>query len=97
MVNYEAARAVCAWPAATSADLSHAITTLHIFITSGKASQRFVAARTLSELAKTQPLVVAKCNKELETLISDPNRTIATLAITTLLKTGVCVSVGGGG
>ena len=34
------------------------------------------------------PTVVAKCNDEMETLITDSNRSIATLAITTLLKTG---------
>ncbi len=36
----------------------------------------------------TFPSVVAACNLDLEALISDANRTIATLAITTLLKTG---------
>lgn len=36
----------------------------------------------------TNPLVVTNCNIDLENLISDQNRSIATLAITTLLKTG---------
>lgn len=36
----------------------------------------------------THPSAVAACNLDLEALISDSNRTIATLAITTLLKTG---------
>jgi coatomer protein complex subunit gamma len=34
------------------------------------------------------PTAVQSCNLDLEALISDSNRTIATLAITTLLKTG---------
>lgn len=88
MVNYEAARAICEWPTGSPGDMAPAITTLHIFMTSGKPTQRFVAARTLSKLALRHPLVVAKCNKELEMLIGDSNRTVATLAITTLLKTG---------
>ena len=36
----------------------------------------------------TRPLVVGNCNVDMESLISDQNRSIATLAITTLLKTG---------
>lgn len=37
-------------------------------------------------MATTQPLAVTTCNIDMESLISDPNRSIATLAITTLLK-----------
>ena len=36
----------------------------------------------------TRPLAVTNCNVDLESLMSDTNRSIATLAITTLLKTG---------
>lgn len=36
----------------------------------------------------THPMAVTNCNIDMESLISDPNRSIATLAITTLLKTG---------
>lgn len=35
-----------------------------------------------------QPAAVAACNIDLDNLITDSNRNIATLAITTLLKTG---------
>ena len=41
----------------------------------------------------THPAVVTACNLDLESLISDVNRSIATLAITTLLKTGAESSV----
>ncbi len=34
----------------------------------------------------TQPLSVTTCNLDMENLIGDVNRSIATLAITTLLK-----------
>lgn len=36
----------------------------------------------------THPNAVTACNLDLENLIQDVNRSIATLAITTLLKTG---------
>ena len=44
--------------------------------------------RTLNRVAMTHPMAVTNCNIDMESLISDPNRSIATLAITTLLKTG---------
>ena len=44
--------------------------------------------RCLNEVAIRQPAAIVKCNDDMEALISDPNRSIATLAITTLLKTG---------
>jgi len=47
---------------------------------------KFAATRTLATLALTHPESVSKCNLDLETLIADPNRSIATYAITTLLK-----------
>lgn len=49
---------------------------------------RFAAVRTLSKVAQTHPMAVTNCNIDMETLITDQNRSIATLAITTLLKTG---------
>ena len=36
----------------------------------------------------SHPMAVTNCNIDMEALISDHNRSIATLAITTLLKTG---------
>jgi len=88
MVIFEAARAVCTLPGVGARDLSTAITMLHMFITSPKPALRFAAVRALHKLAATHASVVSKCNDDLESLISDPNRTIATLSITTLLKTG---------
>ena len=49
---------------------------------------RFAAVRTLGKVAMTQPAAVTACNLDLENLLQDSNRSIATLAITTLLKTG---------
>jgi coatomer protein complex subunit gamma len=93
MVIFEAARAVCSLPNVSSRDLGPAITMLHMFLASPKPALRFAAVRTLHKLAAAHAPVVAKCNDDLEALIGDANRSIATLAITTLLKTGSEASV----
>lgn len=88
MVMYEAARAICALPHVVPRDLAPAVRNLGLFLSSPKPALRFAAVKTLSKVAMTYPSLVAKCNDDLEGLIGDLNRTIATLAITTLLKTG---------
>ena len=59
---------------------------LQLFLSSPKSSLRFAATRTLATLAVSHPASVATCNVDLENLISDQNRSVATYAITTLLK-----------
>lgn len=49
--------------------------------------------RTLNRISVTYPQAVVSCNVDFEQLITDQNRSIATLAITTLLKTGSEASV----
>jgi coatomer protein complex subunit gamma len=93
MVIYEAAKAMCQLPQVDKNDISPAITVLQLFLSSPKPALRFAAMRTLSEVAVNHPISVAKCNDDMETLVSDSNRSIATLAITTLLKTGTESSI----
>lgn len=88
MVIYESAKAICLLPGVDANDLNPAITVLQLFLSSPKPALRFAAMRTLSEVAVRQPVSVAKCNENMEDLVNDSNRSIATLAITTLLKTG---------
>lgn len=88
LVVYEAARALCNLPHAEPQDLNPAIGVLQLFLSSPRPSTRFAAIRTLAQVANQHPRVVSKCNEDLEALIGDSNRSIATLAITTLLKTG---------
>ena len=88
MVVYEAARSICSLPGSQPQDLSPSVSVLQLFLSSPKPATRYAAMRTLAMLANTQPRVVSKCNEDLEALIGDANRSIATLAITTLLKTG---------
>ena len=61
-------------------------TVLQLFLSSPRPTLRFAAVRTLNKVAMTQPMSVTTCNLDLENLITDVNRSIATLAITTLLK-----------
>lgn len=44
--------------------------------------------KILNQLASKNPSGVSGCNVEIESLLTDSNRTVATLAVTTLLKTG---------
>eukprot|EP01116_Phalansterium_solitarium_P019553 TRINITY_DN5508_c0_g1_i3.p1 TRINITY_DN5508_c0_g1~~TRINITY_DN5508_c0_g1_i3.p1 ORF type:complete len:847 (-),score=248.69 TRINITY_DN5508_c0_g1_i3:188-2728(-) len=88
MVIYEAARAICSLKGVTARELTPAITVLQLFLSSPKAALRFAAVRTLNKVAQTHPLSVTTCNLDMENLITDSNRSVATLAITTLLKTG---------
>lgn len=60
-----------------------------MFLTSAKPTIRFAAVKTLNRIAMIHPDAVTSCNVDLENLISDSNRSIATLAITTLLKVHV--------
>eukprot|EP00581_Thalassiosira_minuscula_P012822 CAMPEP_0183716082 /NCGR_PEP_ID=MMETSP0737-20130205/10102_1 /TAXON_ID=385413 /ORGANISM="Thalassiosira miniscula, Strain CCMP1093" /LENGTH=960 /DNA_ID=CAMNT_0025945293 /DNA_START=129 /DNA_END=3011 /DNA_ORIENTATION=+ len=88
MVVYEAAKAICALPNIEPQELSPAVNVLQLFLSSPKPAVRFAAIKTVSQVAIGHPRMVSKCNEDLEALIADANRSIATLAITTLLKTG---------
>lgn len=66
---------------------------LQLFLTSPKPALKFAAIRTLNKLAQSHPAAVASCNHEMENMITDQNRSMATYAITTLLKTGTEQSV----
>ncbi|KAJ3073126.1 Coatomer subunit gamma-2 [Rhizoclosmatium hyalinum] len=93
MVVYEAARAICNMRDVTQKELFPAVSALQLMLVSHKASLRFAAIRTLNKLALSNPASVAPCNLDMENLITDTNRSIATYAITTLLKTGNEASV----
>ena len=59
-----------------------------VFPTFLKNINRYAGVRSLNKVAIKHPSAVTACNLDLENLITDNNRSIATLAITTLLKTG---------
>ncbi|KAG2460094.1 COPG2 protein, partial [Polypterus senegalus] len=88
MVVYEAASAIVHLPNCRARELAPAVSVLQLFCSSPKAALRYAAVRTLNKVAMKHPSAVTACNLDLENLITDSNRSIATLAITTLLKTG---------
>jgi len=99
MVEYEAANAIVDLGKNDSKTQKKVITAavghLRNFLSSSKPALRFAAVRSLNRLATVAPSEVRECNLDLEHLISqsDCNRSIAILAITTLLKTGTESSV----
>ncbi|PWN89809.1 putative coatomer gamma-2 subunit [Acaromyces ingoldii] len=93
MVNYEAARAMCDMRGITQNELVKPVAVLQLFLSAPRSTLKFAAIRTLAKLAQTHPAAVQTCNVDMENLITDNNRSIATYAITTLLKTGNEASV----
>jgi hypothetical protein len=61
-----------------------------LFLSSPKPVLKFAAIKSLNKLSMVHPAAVSGCNVDIENLITDPNRSIATYAITTLLK--VCIA-----
>jgi coatomer protein complex subunit gamma len=88
MVVYEAANAIVNLNCTSAKELGSAVSVLQLFLSSSKPTLRFAAVRTLNKVAIDHPNAVMLCNVDLENLITDSNRSIATLAITTLLMTG---------
>jgi coatomer protein complex subunit gamma len=93
MVNFEAAKAICDMRDVTDAEVDQAVHVLQLFLTSPRAVTKFAALRILHNFASFKPQAVNVCNPDIELLISNSNRSIATFAITTLLKTGNEASV----
>ncbi|KAJ3375519.1 coatomer subunit gamma [Allomyces arbusculus] len=98
MVMLEAARALVSMVNSTPASLTAtqvqpAVTALQQLLVSPKPALKFAALRTLHQLAQVNASLVTACNIDMEQLVSDSNRSIATFAITTLLKTGTESSV----
>lgn len=54
---------------------------------SSKPVSKYGALRVMNRIASKQPGLVSSCHSELESLITDSNRSVASLAISTLLKT----------
>ncbi|KAG5363772.1 putative coatomer subunit gamma [Yarrowia sp. B02] len=88
MVALEAAKSVLTLRDVSPKEASAAIESLRAFLASPRTIARFAAIRILNRFAMTNPGAVAVCNAEIQPLITDSNRSIATYAITALLKTG---------
>ena len=86
MVVYEAARAIVNIRNVTARQVAPAVSVLQLFLASPRPVLRFAAVRTLNKVSISHPNAVKTCVLDMENLITDSNRSVATLAITTLLK-----------
>ncbi|EZF10272.1 hypothetical protein H112_08466 [Trichophyton rubrum D6] len=93
MVIFEAAKAISEMKDVTDAEAAQAVNVLQLYLSSPRTTSKFAAIRLLHTFASFKPHVVNACNQDIESLISNSNRSIATFAITTLLKTGNEASV----
>ncbi|KAK9449591.1 adaptin N terminal region-domain-containing protein [Limtongia smithiae] len=93
MVNFEAAKTILEMRDASDVEVAPAVAVLQLFLSSPRFVSRFAAIRILNRFAMIRPQNVNSCNIDIEALINDSNRSIATYAITTLLKTGNEASV----
>lgn len=86
-VKYEAARQLCSLPGLGPNHIEPAVAILQEFLSSPVPAQRFAAVRTLAGVVDRFPGIVGPCSVDLDRLLFDSNKSIATLAVTTLLKT----------
>lgn len=93
MVNIEAAKIILQLKDISEDEAIPAVVALRSFLSSPRTVCRFAAIRILNKFAIIKPHIVGSCNSDIENLISDSNRSIATFAITTLLKTGNEVNI----
>lgn len=68
-------------------ELVKVVSTLQSLLTVPRIATRFSAIRLINKISVTHPEQILIVSVELESLINDANRAIATLSITTLLKT----------
>ena len=88
IVVFESIRAITSQQDLAAHDLVSVVNVLKLLLSSPKPSARFASMRIMNKLAFKFPDLIANCNADIESLISDGNKSIATLAVTTLLKTG---------
>ncbi|GMG21980.1 unnamed protein product [Ambrosiozyma monospora] len=88
MVELEAAKTILNLKKTNADHQMVAINTLKSLLTVPRTVTRFAAVRLLNKIAMRDPEIIRVCNDVLESMINDSNRSIATYAITTLLKTG---------
>jgi coatomer protein complex subunit gamma len=89
-VQFEAAKTMCElfeiFGPVVSIETSFSVL-VHQATNSQKPVNKYAALRVMNRIASKQPALVGNCQTELENLITDMNRSVASLAISTLLKT----------
>lgn len=94
MVIYEAARAIIYTRNVEARRIAPAVSVLQLFLSSPRPVLRFAAVKTLNQVSIIHPAALKTCVLDMENLITDTNRSVATLAITTLLKVQVLALYG---
>jgi coatomer subunit gamma len=87
MVTYEAAKSLCELSENVKLDLESPYASLLLFISNGNSVLKYSALKVLNRLASHNPTLVSQSTSELEPLINDSNSSVASVAISTLLKT----------
>ena len=87
MVVYEAAKTICEHSEYLQTySLTSALSVLQLFLVSTKTSTKFAGIKALNTYAMKHAKHLTESLGDYEALLNDPNRSLATLAISTLLK-----------
>ncbi|CAN3354728.1 coatomer subunit gamma [Diutina catenulata] len=88
MVELEAAKTLVALsPQLSDEQFMGIVACLQKLLSVPRTSTRFAAVRLINKISQNHPEKIGVVSQELESLINDSNRSVSTLAITTLLKT----------
>lgn len=87
-VVLEAAQLICSLRNVTAKEVAPAVLSLSPFLGSHKPTIRYMCISLLNKVSAQHPTAVAPISSEIEALVTDHNRSISTLAITTMLKIG---------
>ncbi|CAI2381568.1 unnamed protein product [Moneuplotes crassus] len=91
MVSFEAAKSLVELSEKMNIDIDQAFKSILDSLCSGENVLKYAALKVMNRLANTNPKEVSLASTELEPLINDQNTSIASMAISTLLK--VCTEV----
>ena len=87
VVTFEAAKSLCELSEKLNIDPEPAFKSIVDFLVTGESILKYASLKVLNRLATHNPKEVSLCSSEIEPLINDSNTSIASMAISTLLKT----------
>ena len=87
MVVYEASKTICELSEGMQNNsVASALAVLPLFLVSTKVTTKFAGIKTLNTFAIKHSAYLVDSSSEFENLLSEPNRSLSTMAISTLLK-----------
>lgn len=75
-------------PGVRDEDLAPVLSMLRVQLGSSRTCAKFAAMRILNELSVSHPMAIEGCNGDLEALVNDANRSVATLAVSHAAEDG---------